>query len=465
MASSSWSEMSSPGVNLEFGAINSSPNYYTTTNVDYNRKSYHVFVLIELIVLISLASKVSDLELRLDSSEAEIAELKSQQQSGSEPPNVDPVDPGNDHDDGDEGSIAELEQSVGKMKDNITVIKDELALLDETVIAIQSNLISLRNNVDSNTDDIKLMEAEVTQLKANLTRVDENAANPTSDLDSFKISVEDQFSKLDAEIAVLNSTISANLQRFFELSRNISSVGTDLNTVEGKVDQLESADFGSQIRNISDKQTDQEEKITDLVDRFEIIEKMVPGVIEANLLRKMGVENPTQYITCNGYIVIQQRVDNTNFDLTLNDYKDAFGNPPDGSFWLGLDVLYGLTKNISYSWTLRIEVDISGATKIAEYSNFAIGPGDTYQLLIGQELNSQIGSLFKTLMDGENFYAGAGSTCSGSTRYKSGWWLTTGAFCGDINLNAPFQPCGSNFCARVDSNQYVQKTKMMIKLT
>ena len=147
-----------------------------------------------------------------------------------------------------------------------------LALLDETVIAIQSNLISLRNNVDSNTDDIKLMEAEVTQLKANLTRVDENAANPTSDLDSFKISVEDQFSKLDAEIAVLNSTISANLQRFFELSRNISSVGTDLNTVEGKVDQLESADFGSQIRNISDKQTDQEEKITDLVDRFEIIE-------------------------------------------------------------------------------------------------------------------------------------------------------------------------------------------------
>ena len=34
--------MSSPGVNLEFGAINSSPNYYTTTNVDYNRKSYHV---------------------------------------------------------------------------------------------------------------------------------------------------------------------------------------------------------------------------------------------------------------------------------------------------------------------------------------------------------------------------------------------------------------------------------------
>ena len=83
-------------------------------------------MLIELIVLISLASKVSDLELRLDSSEAEIAELKSQQQSGSERPNVDPVDPGNDHDDGDDGSLAELEQSVGKMKDNITEIKDEL---------------------------------------------------------------------------------------------------------------------------------------------------------------------------------------------------------------------------------------------------------------------------------------------------------------------------------------------------
>ena len=120
-----------------------------------------------------------------------------------------------------------------------------LALLDETVIAIQSNLNSLQNNVDSNTDDIKLMEAEVTQLKANLTRVEENAANPTSDFDGFKISVEDQFSEFDAEIAVLNSTTSANLQRFFELSRNISSVGADLNTIEGKVDQLESADFGS----------------------------------------------------------------------------------------------------------------------------------------------------------------------------------------------------------------------------
>ena len=106
------------------------------------------------------------------------------------------------------------------------------------------------------------------------------------------------------------------------------------------------------------------------------------GITEGNFLADLGVQNPENYITDDGYIVIQQRVDDTNFDRTLNEYKDGFGDAPDGSFWLGLDTLHSLTSQNSYK--LRIEVEISGSTKIAEYSNFAIGAANTYRFSIGK---------------------------------------------------------------------------------
>ena len=95
-------------------------------------------MLIELIVLISLASKVSDLELRLDSSESEIVELKSQKQKGSDPTNVDPENPADDEDDDDQviggngnGNVSDermtdLEESLAIMRNNLTELKADL---------------------------------------------------------------------------------------------------------------------------------------------------------------------------------------------------------------------------------------------------------------------------------------------------------------------------------------------------
>ena len=81
---------------------------------------------------------------------------------------------------------------------------------------------------------------------------------------------------MNTEIAGLKSNTSSNAQKLSDLSDSISSIGTDLGTVEGKVSQLEQADFGAQIQGISAKQTDQENQLKDVVDRLDKVE--VSGV-------------------------------------------------------------------------------------------------------------------------------------------------------------------------------------------
>merc|ERR1712150_134488 len=117
--------------------------------------------------------------------------------------------------------------------------------------------------------------------------------------------------------------------------------------------------------------------------------------------------------------------------------------------------------------------------KKADYSQFTIGTAtEGYQFNVGRQPGKRmirslckgsedytsIGSHLFITTNGKSFTAHGDSTCSGSNKYRGGWWYKE-QFCGDISLNAPFTTCSTAaFCAKVANDQYVSKTKMMIKI-
>ena len=53
-----------------------------------------------------------------------------------------------------------------------------------------------------------------------------------------------------------------------------------------------------------------------------------------------------QALSVNGWIVIYQRVDGSmNFNRSWTEYRNGFVDTTDGSFWLGNEAIYQLTKN------------------------------------------------------------------------------------------------------------------------
>ncbi|ESN95757.1 hypothetical protein HELRODRAFT_136179, partial [Helobdella robusta] len=71
-----------------------------------------------------------------------------------------------------------------------------------------------------------------------------------------------------------------------------------------------------------------------------------------------------------GWIVIQQRIDNTlSFNQNWNTYKSGFGNYC-LNFWLGLEKMHQLTSLADYR--LRFEVLTKGVWVSDEYDHFVV---------------------------------------------------------------------------------------------
>ena len=79
---------------------------------------------------------------------------------------------------------------------------------------------------------------------------------------------------------------------------------------------------------------------------------------------------PTLVTTVNNWIVMQQRIDLTSFNLAWSVFKSGFGTL-NGNFWLGLEKVYQLTKSSPAS--LRIEMfTTTGKWFSAEYAGFIL---------------------------------------------------------------------------------------------
>ena len=135
------------------------------------------------------------------------------------------------------------------------------------------------------------MQEEVAQLEGNITIVGRNAASATNDLDDLEKSVDEKFSEVSSELGSLKSNTSENGRKLSDISVTIGSIETDLDSVEGKVVQLERADFRTQIQNVTDVQTAQENELKDLDERLDQIEVSSWQILLVNFETFLYLEN------------------------------------------------------------------------------------------------------------------------------------------------------------------------------
>lgn len=86
------------------------------------------------------------------------------------------------------------------------------------------------------------------------------------------------------------------------------------------------------------------------------------------------------------WLMFQRRTDTTDFYQGWTSYVNGFGtvsanNATGTSFWLGLELLYQITR--TGTWKLRVDLmdQVSGSSSYETYSSFAIGSASTFYTL------------------------------------------------------------------------------------
>ncbi|GFS24555.1 ficolin-1 [Elysia marginata] len=150
-----------------------------------------------------------------------------------------------------------------------------------------------------------------------------------------------------------------------------------------------------------------------------------------------------------GWIVLQKRQTESDFDRTWDEYKKGFVSPP-GDFWLGNELIHQLTSK--HICELRIDMTYGPDNEhvYAQYSSFLVeDESHNYRLRLGSYsgtagetstdfgFSSNNGQSFST-PDRDN--SPDGGSCP--DKYHLGWWR--GADCDVINanLNGRFEPRG-----------------------
>ena len=152
---------------------------------------------------------------------------------------------------------------------------------------------------------------------------------------------------------------------------------------------------------------------------------------------------PTQVISVGGWIVVQQRIDNsTDFGRNWAEYRDGFG-VYNANYWMGLEKIHQLT--ISDQYKLRIEVYYPTLQqwRSAEYSSFVVDhEPNSYALYVsgfsGDADNGLLWSADSTKMhNGMSFSTPDVDNDEDPKRhcaniFSSGWWFNA---CNYVDLN------------------------------
>ncbi|XP_062592612.1 fibroleukin-like [Saccostrea cucullata] len=123
-----------------------------------------------------------------------------------------------------------------------------------------------------------------------------------------------------------------------------------------------------------------------------------------------------------GWTAIQKRVSGSvSFDRTWTDYKTGFGNP-NGSYWIGNDVIHQLTKGRNSS--LYVSITLTNGKKLYElYNQFSVADEiKKYRLFLG---GPATGTLEDSMLDtGNSYYDLSGMSFStpdrDNDRYSTG---------------------------------------------
>ncbi|XP_069106954.1 fibrinogen-like protein 1 [Argopecten irradians] len=110
-------------------------------------------------------------------------------------------------------------------------------------------------------------------------------------------------------------------------------------------------------------------------------------------------------LTDGSWIVMQQRFDGSeDFRRDWVSYREGFGNPPDGEFWIGLEQMHQLTTSTKHILVVEL-VDKEGIRGCACFEEFSVGPETDgyrlnawkYQGTAGNSLGYHSASKFSTL--------------------------------------------------------------------
>ena len=176
----------------------------------------------------------------------------------------------------------------------------------------------------------------------------------------------------------------------------------------------------------------------------------------------------------NGWIVIQQRIDNsTSFNQSWSVYKNGFGTY-NRNYWMGLERMYQLAKGVPYR--LRIEfLAVNNNTWFsAEYDTFLLSSEAlAYQINVtgysgdapDDPMNLQASSgkstngMKFTTHDNDNDLNAA--NCASAIFSWSGWWYYR---CSGFALNTPYDATGKfRICGSGCTIMFCSTTRMMIK--
>ncbi|KAI8510942.1 hypothetical protein Bbelb_118580 [Branchiostoma belcheri] len=177
-----------------------------------------------------------------------------------------------------------------------------------------------------------------------------------------------------------------------------------------------------------------------------------------------------------GWTVIQRRFDGSiDFNRPYYDFRYGFGSA-NGEQWLGLENMYRLTNQHTYTLYVQLE-DWNSVVKYAKYSSFSVGSSSsTHRLSVsgysgtaGDGLSSLSGQPFSARNLDRDAWSG-GSCAGGRGESTGGWWYKS---CSSSALNGPYlrpsdrtsysgggiywNPFGGSY------KTYLKKSKMMVR--
>ncbi|XP_019617392.1 PREDICTED: microfibril-associated glycoprotein 4-like [Branchiostoma belcheri] len=183
-----------------------------------------------------------------------------------------------------------------------------------------------------------------------------------------------------------------------------------------------------------------------------------------------------------GWTVIQRRFDGSvDFNRPYDAFKYGFGSP-NGEHWLGLENIYRLTDQHTYTLYVQLE-DWDNVVKYARYSSFSVGSSSSNYHLSVSGYSGTAGDGFGSSssisdyhLSGQPFSARDvdcdtnPESCAVSNAYTGGWWYKS---CGLSALNGPYL-CPSDFTGHSgygiywapfggSYTNYLKKSKMMVR--
>ncbi|XP_019622078.1 PREDICTED: microfibril-associated glycoprotein 4-like [Branchiostoma belcheri] len=176
-----------------------------------------------------------------------------------------------------------------------------------------------------------------------------------------------------------------------------------------------------------------------------------------------------------GWTVIQRRFDGSvDFNRPYGDFKYGFGSA-NGEHWLGLENMYRLTNQHTYTLNVQLE-DWNSVVKYAKYSSFSVGSSSNYRLSVsgysgnaGDGLSYHSGQAFSA-RDVDRDTWSSGSCAGGRSDYTGGWWYKS---CAYSALNGPYLRLSDRtgnsgygiswYYFRGSYSHYLKKSKMMVR--